>query len=131
MLAAEEAGAKAAVIINSEDMLMPMGDDQHSAPAIPSIHLPLSAGQALRGALAASSGSLWGTLRPAQIDSTAADPRSTGSADVCPVPGSAHKQGSSSQTDLLERPCMSSCKDSDERLSGQETQGEGVERLAE
>ena len=72
VLAAEEAGAVAAIIINSEHTMMPMGEDERYSPNIPSIHVPLAAGQALRSALAASGG-LWGTLRalPGQQDSSA------------------------------------------------------------
>ena len=84
MLAAEEAGAVAAIIINSENTMMPMGEDEASRPTIPSIQLPLAAGQALREALAASSGGLWGTVRPLQGQhdsiSREASPASTASA---------------------------------------------------
>jgi len=75
VLAAEKAGAKAAIIINSENALMPMGMDDENHPTIPSIHIPLAAGKALRDAQASSRGGLLGTLRsmPAQPDSAAAE----------------------------------------------------------
>ena len=75
VLAAEKAGAKAAIIINSENALMPMGMGDENDPTIPSIHIPLAAGKALRDAQASSRGGLLGTLRsmPAQPDSAAAE----------------------------------------------------------
>ena len=63
-MAAEDAGAAAAIIINTEDRLMPMGDDAEHKPTIPSIHLPLSGGRAVRDAMTATNSSLWATLRP-------------------------------------------------------------------
>ena len=108
-MAAEKAGAKAAIIINTEDKLMPMGDDERNHPAIPSIHLPLSAGQALREALAGSTGGLLGTLRPApaQPASSAADP-ATAAAGECLTPGSAGQDGLQQQA-LLEGPGAAAC----------------------
>ena len=86
VLAAQEAGAVAAVIINSEHTMMPMGEDERYSPTIPSIHIPLAAGQALRDALVASNGGLWGTLRalPDQQDSAGpkASPATAASATV-------------------------------------------------
>ena len=85
-MAAEDAGAAAAIIINTEDRLMPMGDDAEHKPTIPSIHLPLSGGQALRGALAASSNSLWATLRLSQASQYTSDASASA---VCAAEGSA------------------------------------------
>lgn len=106
-MAAEKAGAKVAIIINTEDKLMPMGDDQRNHPAIPSIHLPLSAGQALREALAGSAGSLLGTLRPAPAQLAAA------AAGECSAPGSARPDGLQQQA-LLESPGAAACGSSSE-----------------
>lgn len=54
MAHAEAAGAAAAVIVSDADEWMPMGEDGAHNPAIPSAHLPSSAGAALRAALARS-----------------------------------------------------------------------------
>ena len=75
MLAAEEAGAVAAIIVNSEHTMMPMGEDERYNPTIPSIHIPLAAGQALRNALAGSSSGLWGTLRALPGQQASAGPK--------------------------------------------------------
>lgn len=103
-MAAEKAGAKAAIIINTEDWLMPMGGDEQNHPAIPSIHLPLSAGQALREALASSAGGLLGTLRPAPAQpANSAAGLAAAAAGECPAPGSAGQDGLQQQA-LLESP---------------------------
>ena len=122
-MAAEKAGARAAIIINTEDSLMPMGDDEQNHPAIPSIHLPLSAGQALREALAGSAGGLLGTLRPApaQPASSAAD-LAAAAAGECPAPGSAGQDGLQQQA-LLESPGAAPCGCSSE---GDDEQDPGV-----
>ncbi len=85
VLAAEEAGAVAAVIINSEHTMMPMGEDERYSPTIPSIHIPLAAGQALRGALAASGGGLWGTLRALPDEQGSSASRTTAASAAAPV----------------------------------------------
>ena len=118
-MAAEDAGAAAAIIINTDDRLMPMGDDTEHKPTIPSIHLPLSGGQALRDALAASSGSLWATLRSSQASLETLDASASA---VCAVEGpAAEDQKELSNTEELAHAAGSqACHDSREGLQGQE-----------
>ena len=118
-MAAEDAGAAAAIIINNEDRLMPMGEDSEHKPTIPSIHLPLSGGQALRDALAASSGSLWATLRPSQasVNDLDASASAVGAAEG-PV---AEAQNELSDTEEMAHAAGSqACHNSQEGLQGQE-----------
>jgi hypothetical protein len=126
-MAAEKAGAKLAIIINTEDKLMPMGDDQRNHPAIPSIHLPLSAGQALREALAGSAGGLLGTLRPASAQPTnsAAHLAAAAAAGECPAPGSAGPDGLQQQA-LLESPGAAACGSSSEGDAAQDPEVPGT-----
>ncbi len=118
-MAAEDAGAAAAIIINNEDRLMPMGEDSEHKPTIPSIHLPLSGGQALRDALVASSGSLWATLRPSQASVNDLDASAS-------AVGAAEGPVAEAQNELLDTEEMAhaagsqACHNSQEGLQGQE-----------
>ena len=118
VMAAEGAGAAAAIIINTEDRLMPMGDDAEHKPTIPSIHLPLSAGQALRNALTASSGSLRAMLRPSRVPLDSPDASAPAAcAAESPV---VEVQKELSNTDEMTHAAGSqACHDSREGLQGQ------------
>ena len=123
-MAAEDAGAAAAIIINTEDRLMPMGEDAEHKPTIPSIHLPLSGGQALRDALVASSGSLWATLRPSQASLDSLDASASA---VCAAEGpAAEAQKEMSDAEEMAHAAGSqACHDSQEGLQGQEWRAAG------
>ena len=118
VMAAEDAGAAAAIIINTEDRLMPMGGSAEHKPTIPSIHLPLSGGQALRDALTASSGSLWATLRPSQasLDSSVA---SASAACAAEGPAAEIERELSNTEEVAHAAGSQPCHDSRESLQGQ------------
>lgn len=120
VLAAEEAGAIAAIIVNSEHTMMPMGEDERYNPTIPSIHIPLAAGQALRSALAASSGGLWGTLRalPGQQDSSGPKAASATPASAA-TPAGRPAAGSEALTEV-----QVARRSSEQREEGAESVGE-------
>ena len=131
VMAAEKAGAKVAIIINTEDKLMPMGDDQRNHPAIPSIHLPLSAGQALREALAGSAGGLLGTLRPAPAQpASSAAHLAAAAAGECPAPGSAGPDGPQQQA-LLGSLGAAACGSSSEGDAEQDPEVPGTALCAD
>ena len=98
---------------------MPMGEDAEHKPTIPSIHLPLSGGQALRDALAVSSGSLRATLRPSQASLHRLDASASA---VCAAEGpAAEVQKQMSDTEEMAHAAGSqACHDSREGLQGQE-----------
>lgn len=119
VMAAENAGAAAAIIINTEDRLMPMGDDAEHKPSIPSIHLPLSGGQALRDALKANSDDLKATLRPshASLDSSSDTSASAAGPAECPM---AEDQKELSDTmGMVHAAGSQACHDSRKSLQGQ------------
>ena len=129
-MAAEDAGAAAAIIINTEDRLMPMGEDAEHKPTIPSIHLPLSGGQALRDALAASSGSLWATLRPSQAPLSSLDASASA---VCAAEGPAAEAQRvlSNAEEMAHAAGSQACHDSREGLQGQEWCAAGLAHPAQ